>query len=163
MKSFILLFLFSLTAQAGGITCFVVPQYSRFWIKWDDKTVSVEVENPRGVKSMPQMEAPFAEEHIPTLQFQAKELESLPNRFTYRWPKEKCDFSPTDKWLVSCHGKARSEPESKVEAMSFTTARIEESSLSGEFSQLRLRFIFSAGSMFFSALPFPLQKCSVVD
>lgn len=158
-----LLFLPSL-AQAGGpadgsLTCSVNEFYSRFWLKWDEKTVSVEVHNPRGFKGMPQMEAPFSLENIPFLEFQSKELEGLGESFIYKWDRSQCEFSEKSQWLVSCHGKVSAEPDNGVNALSFTTAQIEEKSLSGDFSVLRLRFIFGKSSMFFVAMPFPLKDC----
>jgi hypothetical protein len=64
--------------------------------------------------------------------------------------------------LVSCHGGSKERTEG-IKAMSFTTARIEENSLSGKTSVLRLRFIFEKSSFFFVALPFPTVSCHLTE
>lgn len=149
-------------ASAGGVTCYVNQFYSRFWLKWNDTTVTMEVDNPRGFKGMPQMEAPFSQESIPMLEFQSKELSALGDRFVYSWDRGQCEWSKDDKFLVSCHGGSK-ERVNDIRAMSFTTARIEENSLSGKHSVLRLRFIFDKSSLFFVALPFPTVSCHLSE
>lgn len=145
-------------AQAASLGCYVNQYYSQFWLSWDDKSVSLEVDNPRGFKAMPQMEAPVSQDTIPMLEFQSRELSPLGDRFVYRWDKSQCEWSKDDKMLVSCHGGSK-ERVNDIRAMSFTTARIEENSLSGKNSVLRLRFIFEKSSLFFVAMPFPAINC----
>jgi hypothetical protein len=159
MKTFLFLLLLPFSAQAGTISCAVDPLYTQAWIRWDEKTVSVEVYNPRGFKSMPQMEAPFSQESIPFLETQSKQLETLGGRFVYSWERKQCEFSPDDKWLVTCHGGAKSGPDNGIQAASFTTAHIEEKSLSANFSVFRLRMLFDKSSLYFAAIPFPLERC----
>lgn len=155
---FLSLFLLPSLAQAGGLTCSVNQYYSRFWLKWNDSTVTMEVYNPRGFKGMPQMEAPFSQESIPMLEFQSKELSALGESFVFSWDKKQCEWSKDDQILVSCHGGSKDRVNG-IRAMSFTTARIEENSLSGKNSLLRLRFIFEKSSLFFVAMPFPKGSC----
>jgi hypothetical protein len=144
-------------ALAGEINCSLNSYYSHLTVSWNETQLKVRVETPRGYSSMPQFEAPMAPEFFYMLERQAKELESLGKDFTYTWARSQCEFSKDDPWLVYCHGKATSEKE--VKALSFTTAKIEEKSLSGAQTTLRARFIFDKESMYFAAIPFPLTHC----
>lgn len=147
-------------ARAGEITCQVNGIYSRMNIRWDEKTVDVLVVNPRGFDWMPQMEAPFALRDLGLLKAQSDQLQGLGSEFEYAWKRESCEFSKDDGWLISCHAPVNAVgKDNGVQAALFTTARIDEKSLSGAQSTLRLRFIFSNGGMYFVAIPFPLQAC----
>ncbi len=162
MKKVWLLFWFSLPAQAGEISCYVNEFYSSMKVTWDEKNVTAEVKNPRGYSSMPQFEAPLAADAFALMKMQAEQLGGLGPEFAYQWERSQCDFAKEDSWLVSCHGASKSlRGDNGVKGALFTTARIEETSLSGSQHLLRLRFIFDKGSLFFAALPFPLQFCQV--
>lgn len=158
MKILFLLLLAPSFAQAAGISCSLNRFYSQFRLEWDDQTVTIEVDNPRGFKSMPQLEAPVSQDSIPLLELQSKELAALGDHFVYSWNKNQCEWSKDDKMLVSCHGGSK-EKVNDIRAMSFTTARIEENSLSGKTSVLRLRFILDKSNLYFVAMPFPAMSC----
>jgi len=139
--------------------------YSRLKISWNEEKVRVQVENPRGYLAMPQFEAPMAPEMMKIMEMQTRELSGLGDLFSYEWKRSQCELSPDDSWLISCGGAVEAEQkENDVRALMFTTAHIEEKSLSGENKVLRLRFIFEKGkSMFFSAIPFPITLCRKKD
>lgn len=150
-------------AQAGEITCMVNGVYSRMKVSWDDNGVTVRVTNPRGFDWMPQMEAPFALRDYGLLKMQSDQLKGLGSEFEYTWKRENCEFSPANPWLVSCHARVNSNgPDNGVKGALFTTAQIDETSLSGQQSTLRLRFIFDNGGLYFVAIPFPMQFCQLL-
>lgn len=151
-------------AHAGEMHCFLNGFYSRVTILWDKEKVNVTVHNPRGFKAMPQMESPMTEDMIPMLQMQSKNLEALGSRFEYQWPREKCQWSAKDKRLLSCEGGVNAMGgDNGVQARMFTTARIDEDSLSGAFSRLRFRFVFQNQGLYFVAIPFPADFCQMKD
>lgn len=148
-------------ARAGEINCQINGLYSRMGVAWDDATVSVHVENPRGFEWMPQMEAPFALRDLGLLKAQSDRLQGLGSAFAYTWKRENCEFSPTNPWLLMCHARVSADgKDNGVKAALFTTAQIDENSLSGQQSTLRLRFIFENGGMYFVAIPFPMASCT---
>lgn len=150
-------------ASAGEINCWVHERYSRMQITWNETTVTAQVENPSGFAGMPQFEMPISLDSIPMMKLQSERLAGLGEKFSYQWERKLCEFSKEDPWLVSCHGPSQSVGgENGVKALLFTTARIEESSLTGKQSTLRLRFIFGKdGGMHFAALPFPVPSCAL--
>lgn len=167
MKKWIFSFsalLLPLFSHAGEISCDLNRYYSRMNIVWDENHVNVKVENPRGFKNMPQMEMPVSEATIPMLQKQSADLAPLGDAFEYRWDRKKCKWSEDNKWLVSCEGRGEKVGEDiGVGAALFTTAVINEVSLSGKQETLRLRFIFDKDNLYFVAIPFPTQFCKKVD
>lgn len=151
-------------AHAGEIRCELNRYYSRMLVSWDEKNVNVRVENPRGFKAMPQMEMPVSQSSIPMLEQQSAELAGLGSGFEYKWDKKKCKWSDESKWLVSCEGGGEKVGEDNgVKAALFTTAIINEKSLSGKQETLRLRFIFEHRSLYFVAIPFPTQFCKILE
>lgn len=154
-----LLFVHSLSF-AGGMRCDLNAYYSRMDISWDEQSVNVKVENPRGFKWMPQLEMPVSQASISMLEQQSAELAGLGSGFEYRWDKKKCKWGADNKWLVSCEGSGEQVGENNgVKAALFTTALINEVSLSGKQETLRLRFIFDHKSLYFVAIPFPTKFC----
>jgi hypothetical protein len=165
MKKIIVLMLLSASsAQAGEINCFLNGFYSRAKVQWDKEFVSVTIHNPRGFKAMPQMESPMSEDMIPMLKMQSENLAALGSRFEYKWPRSQCKWAANDQRLLSCEGAANSVGEdNQIQARIFTTARVDEDSLSGAFSRLRFRFIFKSQGLYFVAIPFPADFCKLKE
>jgi hypothetical protein len=157
-----LLLSFFVSAQAGQIHCKINDLYPEMWVVWDASQVTATVHSP-SYESMPQFEAPLSPNMLPLMNQQVGDLKGLGTDFAFRWEKTRCQFAKDDPWLVSSDGKSeQTKGSSGIDALLFTTAHIDENSLSGKNSLLRLRFIFQGkGGMYFSALPFPTAYCSV--
>ena len=164
MKYIILSLFLSASANAGGIACALPDSNTKMAIQWTEKTVRVEVENPRGYQNMPQFEAPLAQSSLAMMNAQTDDLASLGEGFGYEWPREKCEFSPDNKRLISCHGKSKlTRGDTNVDGRLFSTAEITENSLYGLHTVLRLRLILARTAMYFVAIPFPISLCKDIE
>lgn len=157
---YLLPFLFSSLTYAKGFVCMPNPHDTQLSISWGEKEVVVKVLNPLGYKYMPQMEN-TSEGLIPFLKMQTEDLRPLDDGFSYRWPIEKCDLSGIDKKLISCQGLVKSDKETNINALGFTTTKLIEESLNTTHESLRVRLSVNVknGNTYFVAIPFPMARC----
>lgn len=155
-----LLFFSSLTSLAKGFVCRPHPRETQLSISWNEKEVSVNVQNPMGYSYMPQMES-VGEASISFLKMQTADLKALDQSFTYRWPIDKCDLSRASEKLITCNGRTQSDRQTQISALGFTTAKLKEESLSGSQETLRLRLSVNVdqGNIYFVTIPFPTSRC----
>lgn len=160
MKYLLALLLFPLTIQAKGFVCRPNPRDTQLSVSWNDKELSIKFLNPMGYSYMPQLET-VGEASIPFLKMQTEDLKPLDDGFTYRWPLEKCDLSRADEKLISCNGQTKSDKETNITALGFTTAKLTEESLSGSQQSLRVRLSVAVeqGNIYFVTIPFPASRC----
>lgn len=136
------------------------PHDTQLSVSWNEKELTVKVMNPMGYSYMPQMET-VGEASIPFLKMQTTDLKALDDGFTYRWPLEKCDLSRASEKLIACNGQTKSEKETDITALGFTTAKLIEESLSGSQESFRVRLSVNVdkGNIYFLTIPFPMSRC----
>jgi len=150
-------------ALAKTLTCQPDPHEAQFMISWNDKDVSLKVINPMGYSSMPQMDS-VGESSIPFLKMQSDDLRGLGDSFEYHWAKENCSFDTNDEWLMTCNGSVKAvNPANKVQALGFTTAKLEEKSLRASQSTYRTRITFDNSNIYFVTIPSAMNFCIIAQ
>lgn len=160
MKTFALLLLvLPVHVFAKGLACMPDTHATRTQISWNEKEVVLRVENPMGYSHMPQMEA-VGESSISFLKMQTEDLKKLGDFYEYHWDRSSCKMSDTDEWLISCQGLSHAtQKDNDISSLGFTTARLEEQSLSGKQTSFRTRITFDSANIYFVTLPAPMEGC----
>ncbi len=157
---YLLFLLLPLAVQAKGFMCLPNPHDTQLSLSWNDKEVTLKILNPMGYSYMPQLET-VGEASIPFLKMQTEDLKAFDDGFTYRWPIANCDLSRADEKLISCNGQTKTDKETNLTALGFTTAKLKEESLSGTQETLRVRTSVAVekGNIYFVTIPFPMSRC----